>query len=95
MHRSAGCHLGARCGSAARCPAPLQPRHQQASYTHGTASLHILRVASYEGASTSDAVDLAGPKNAFAPGQEAETRRQLFNRISPVYDEVCQFGLLK
>lgn len=32
--------------------------------------------------------ELPGPRNAFVPGQESESRRQLFNRISPVYDEV-------
>lgn len=52
-----------------------------------------LRAVSSAGASTSDASfpDLAGPRNAFVPGQEAETRRQLFNRISPVYDEVSRW----
>lgn len=32
--------------------------------------------------------EVPGPQNAFVPGQESESRRQLFNRISPVYDEV-------
>lgn len=32
--------------------------------------------------------ELPGPRNAFVPGQESESRRQLFNRISPVYDEL-------
>lgn len=32
--------------------------------------------------------EVPGPRNAFVPGQESESRRQLFNRISPVYDEV-------
>jgi hypothetical protein len=30
----------------------------------------------------------AGPRTAFVPGREAESRQQLFNSISPVYDEV-------
>jgi hypothetical protein len=29
-----------------------------------------------------------GPSGAFTPGKEAEARRQLFNRIAPVYDDV-------
>ncbi|GAX73133.1 hypothetical protein CEUSTIGMA_g586.t1 [Chlamydomonas eustigma] len=29
-----------------------------------------------------------GPSGAFTPGQEAEARRKLFNRIAPVYDDL-------
>jgi hypothetical protein len=36
----------------------------------------------------SSSSELPGPRNAFVAGQEADTRRQLFNRISPVYDRV-------
>lgn len=36
--------------------------------------------------------EVPGPRNAFVPGQESESRRQLFNRISPVYDEVRVAG---
>lgn len=42
-------------------------------------------------ASTSAAAayeQMPGPRNAFVPGQESETRQQLFNSIAPVYDEV-------
>jgi hypothetical protein len=38
--------------------------------------------------SSGDVETLPGPRNAFAPGQESDTRKALFNRISPVYDEV-------
>jgi hypothetical protein len=50
---------------------------------------HCTRVLSSASASTSSSdPSLPGPRNAFVPGQEATTRRALFNRISPVYDEV-------
>ena len=35
------------------------------------------------------AAQLPGPDGAFTPGQEASARQTLFNRIAPVYDEVC------
>lgn len=48
---------------------------------HSSVRLGVVRVA------TDDAA-LPGPQGAFVPGQEAEARQGIFNRIAPVYDEV-------
>jgi hypothetical protein len=49
----------------------------------------VVQATSSSSSSSSRQVEeLPGPRNAFVPGQESESRRQLFNRISPVYDEV-------
>ena len=39
-------------------------------------------------AASNSADALPGPSGAFTPGQEAESRRTLFNKIAPVYDDV-------
>lgn len=64
----------------------LQPCRSQCG---GSAQLpaHVAQAAA-SSSSSSSSVELPGPQNAFVPGQESESRKQLFNRISPVYDEV-------
>lgn len=57
-------------------------------YVNGGAGLSRRQQAHIVRASSSSTEDLPGPRNAFVPGQESESRRVLFNRISPVYDEV-------
>lgn len=52
--------------------------------------LRIMRAATagIDAAAQSATEQPAGPPDAFVPGQEAESRRKLFNRISFAYDEV-------
>jgi hypothetical protein len=57
-------------------------------YSNGTAPA----AAQPAGSAPTVYEEVPGPLNAFVPGQESESRRQLFNRISPVYDEVGWSG---
>ncbi len=34
-------------------------------------------------------INRGGPAGAFTAGNEAAARQQLFNRIAPIYDQVC------
>lgn len=72
----------------------ITPRVQASDYSNGTGSVIAPAAGSQQVAAASTQMkqedqDLPSPRNAFVTGQEAESRRQLFNRISSVYDEVC------
>ncbi|KAF8055122.1 menG [Scenedesmus sp. PABB004] len=69
---------GTRSSNARPCPQRAAPCARRRAAAAAAAS----------DASSSSGADLPGPRNAFVPGQESESRRELFNRISPVYDEL-------
>lgn len=86
--------LGAQQGSTAPCRVNGRPfvpiRSGPSAVTRGQGGRLVLVAPRAAASSSGDPPP--GPGGAFTPGQEAATRQTLFNRIAPVYDEVCAWG---
>jgi hypothetical protein len=94
-------HRTALCSEFATHVTRLSPCVQLTS-SNARRTQEVRATSSSSSSSSQQVEELPGPRNAFVPGQESESRRQLFNRISPVYDEVrsrsmherhCQWAL--
>lgn len=80
-------HFSIKHSSGCQLPCASQCRRSPASVAPGAGCQRTR--ATIAGASDNS---LPGPQGAFSPGQEAASRQGLFNRIAPVYDEVCGQG---
>ncbi|GBF89833.1 hypothetical protein Rsub_02537 [Raphidocelis subcapitata] len=84
------CHVRG-AAAAPGAAAAARPRRSGRGAQLAAAAVEVEHAAAAPRASTSGrdgAERTPGPQGAFAPGQEAAARQQLFNRIAPVYDEL-------